>query len=348
MDQSAATLLQRVVPTEMLRTVIEQAIGRNAGAWRQVEAIDRRPSDYSSSFAMEELDVHLAGGARLELMFKNLSWHSLLADARRARPAFLYDPCREIRTYQQILAGANLGTPLLYGALADRAEGSYFLFMERVRAPKLCHVGDFSVWKNVARWLARMHAHFAGRAESFERPGHLLKYDARHYRLWINRACSFFHNARSPDADAGRRAIEWLASRYEPVVETLAAQPRTLIHGEFYASNILADDAVPAARSAPRRVCPVDWEMAALGPGMIDLAALVAGSWTDEKRLALARTYYAAAPRTSWRDFLHLLDCCRLHLAVQYVGWATEWSPPSDQKQDWLSEAIMLAKKLQL
>jgi thiamine kinase-like enzyme len=28
------------------------------------------------------------------------------------------------------------------------------------------------------------------------------------------------------------------------------------------------------------RVCPVDWEMAAVGPGLIDLAALTAGWWT--------------------------------------------------------------------
>jgi hypothetical protein len=86
---------------------------------------------------------------------------------------------------------------------------------------------------------------------------------------------------------------------------------------------------------------------------MIDLAALVAGSWTDQKRQSLVRAYYdtlsdLAAPLVPWPEFMHLLDCCRLHLAVQYVGWATAWSPPSDQKQDWLSEAIALARKLQL
>ena len=52
--------------------------------------------------------------------------------------------------------------------------------------------------------------------------------------------------------------------------------------------------------------------------------------------------------QVSQGEFLRLLDCCRLHLAVQYVGWATTWSPPADQRQDWLAEAVSLARKLGL
>jgi hypothetical protein len=351
----AQTLAREPLAAGTLRSAVERAMARELGRRQRIRTIERRPSEYSSSFAIEELDVCTAGGERLELMFKDLSWSSLLEDARRARPAFLYDPRREIRTYQQILARAALGTAKLYGAVVDRQEGRYFLFLERVRLPKLCHVGEFGVWRRVVRWAARMHARFAGRTSPFERITPLLNYDARHYQLWINRAQSFYHNASDRAAEPGRRAVDWLAARYDKIVRELSSLPRTLIHGEFYASNILADDRPTSGNGdGALRVCPVDWEMAAIGPGLIDLAAVVAGSWAEAKRLALALTYFhclrdeGGAPELGEAEFLRLLDCCRLHLAVQYVGWATEWLPPADQRQDWLAEAIALAKKLEL
>jgi hypothetical protein len=45
---------------------------------------------------------------------------------------------------------------------------------------------------------------------------------------------------------------------------------------------------------------------------------------------------------------LTALDYCRLHLAVQWLGWAPEWSPPPEHTQDWLGEALGLARKLEL
>jgi aminoglycoside phosphotransferase (APT) family kinase protein len=58
-------------------------------------------------------------------------------------------------------------------------------------------------------------------------------------------------------------------------------------------------------------VCPVDWEMAAVGPGLVDLAALSAGGWTAPEREALALAYYAAlVPCENWPPdaFLVALD----------------------------------------
>ena len=43
------------------------------------------------------------------------------------------------------------------------------------------------------------------------------------------------------------------------------------------------------------RICPVDWELAARGPGLLDLAALSAGRWSDDERDRLARAYFEAA-----------------------------------------------------
>jgi aminoglycoside phosphotransferase (APT) family kinase protein len=145
---------------------------------------------------------------------------------------------------------------------------------------------------------------------------------------------------------AKRRAIDAIARQYDTVVARLTALPRTIIHGEFYASNVIV-------RRRPRgQVCPVDWEMTALGPGLVDLAALVAG-WNAVTRRALARAYYAetvgARPGGAGplpREFSIDLDCCRLYLAVRMLGWSDTWEPPRDHAFNWLREASSLAGRL--
>ena len=77
--------------TADLVAALEPALGR-------IARLDRRASAYSSSFALEELDVQLAGGPALALVFKDLGREGLLRGARAAKPDFLYEPRREIDT----------------------------------------------------------------------------------------------------------------------------------------------------------------------------------------------------------------------------------------------------------
>jgi thiamine kinase-like enzyme len=145
-----------------------------------------------------------------------------------------------------------------------------------------------------------------------------------------------------------RHGIKWLAKRYDRVVERLLTLPVTFIHGEFYASNVLVNNT-----GGKLRVCPVDWELAGVGPGLIDLTALVSGGWSAEEKEALAKAYHAELTLRDERsmdleEVLIALDYCRLHLAVQWLGWASEWSPPPEHAHDWLGEALSLAEKLEL
>lgn len=328
------------VSAAQLHGALEAVLREHFGTPRSIAMLERRPSVYGSSFSMEELDVRLDDGATLHLMFKDLSRASLLETARRAKPAFLYDPLREIEVYRA-LTDARLGTAICYGAVVNHRAGCYWLFLERVAGIELYQVGAFEIWQEVARWLARMHDHFAGK---ITHATHLLTYDEGFYRVWPRRARAFLR-ACAP-RDSQRRGLEWLAARYDRVVERLVALPATLIHGEFYASNVLVQDG-----GGVRRVCPVDWEMAATGPGLMDLGALTTGWWTEDERRGLAMAYRSAlTPRDGWpppRDaFLAALDCCQLHLAVQWLGWSRHWFPPPQHAQDWLGEALRLAEKL--
>ncbi|HEX8473720.1 MAG TPA: aminoglycoside phosphotransferase family protein [Pyrinomonadaceae bacterium] len=332
-----------------LRRALEKALRENEGEMHHVVELTRRASPYSSSYALEEMDVRLADGRALQLMFKNLSWQTMLEDARNVKPKLIYDPLREIETYRKILALRHLGNPHFYGAHVDHERGCYWLFIERVTGRKMRHVGEFEIWLEVARWLARMHTLFADAPEKLrETQPHLLSYDADFYRLWMGRARALLRQEESSGASVALENLNRLAERYERVVEHLASLPQTFVHGDFFASNVLIEES-----GAMRRVCPVDWEMAGIGTGLIDLAALTAGSWSERERTELASAYYdALSPRGRWPpsmdEFVFALDCCRLHIAVQLLGWAAKWSPPLDEAQDWLGEAQRLAKILNL
>jgi hypothetical protein len=327
------------------------------GKERRIASLQRRPSAYRSSFLLEELDVLLEDGTSLPILFKDLSWQALLPEACEAKPAFLYDPQREIDTYRGILAEQRLGTPACYGAVVDRQADRYWLFLERVNGCALWQVGEVGVWRAAARWLAVLHHRLAGTAGLAAT--RLLHHDADYYQVWMQRALAFAREpgpacvSRSQDDFQNRNrthyrhVLEGLAERYTGVVQRLAALPATFIHGEFYPSNILIEE-----RDSGLRVCPVDWEMAAVGPGLIDLAALTAGTWTQDEKEAIALAYHETLlGMDAWSgtdDFLAALDLCHLHLAVQWLGWSPRWTPPPEHAHGWLDEALRLAKKLRL
>lgn len=347
MTQQAGALKSRVGSGE-LRTVLESVLACHPGVCQRIAKLERRLTLYCTSSTIEELSAHLADGTTLELIFKNLSREALLETARRVKPAFLYDPLREIETYRTVLARSALGTAICYGTVVDHDIGRYWLFLERVPGLELYQVGDLATWQQVARWLASMHTCFVGKTESLARSAPLLRYDSDFYRLWMGRAQTFLDRAESSQPEAVRHRIKRLAKRYDRVVEHLLALPATFIHGEFYASNVLVH-----SREEQLRVCPVDWEMAAVGPGLIDLAALTAGRWTVPERTTLSMAYFAESTTrgAQWsgsEEFLTALDHCRLHVAVQWLGWSSEWSPPLEHTQDWLSEALSLSEKLGL
>ncbi|MGH2683850.1 MAG: phosphotransferase, partial [Actinomycetota bacterium] len=112
------------------------------------------------------------------------------------------------------------------------------------------------------------------------------------------------------------------------------------IHGELYASNVLVDRTDDGLR-----VCPVDWEVAAAGPGLVDLAALTAG-WNEPDREAIVSAYMEEDSTADADAFHRGLALCRLHLAVQWLGWSPDWRPPAEHAHDWLSEAAALAEEL--
>ena len=266
--------------------------------------MSRTPFAYASSHRIEESVVVAADGTRRRVLLKDLEPD----ESSVARPAWLTDPRREVAAYR-LLADADLGTPACLGVVAGH------LVLEKVDGIPLWQCGEAAPWLASARWLGAFHSRFAHTAPV---DTHLLRYDARYFRIWPERARS-----RHPE-------VAPLLNLYDRAVEILAVQPTTLVHGEFYPSNVVV---------SAGRVAPVDWEMAGMGPGVLDLAALITG-WSEPERTAMVTAYGDVSSEA--------LAAAQMHLALQWLGWADSWTPPADHARDWFVEFQTAFERLEL
>jgi len=245
--------------------------------------------------------------------------------------------------YRDVLSSTQLGTAAYYGSHIDEAAGTYWLFLEHVASAKLCHVGNFAHWQRVARWLAGMHVQLAGASGRLR----LIRYDRAYYREWLERArkqLTEIDPSGYPCADA--RQVATLVRNYESVIDRLASSWHAVIHGDFYCGNILLQEG-----ESGLRICPIDWETAVFGPALMDLSALAAGNWDDAQRSALFTAYREALTEHGVTppgidEITRTVDCCRIHQALQWIGWARNWTAPPDQANDWFAELLHVSARL--
>ena len=331
------------VSTPELKSQLERLFTAYYGEPTTIIDLNRQPSKYRSSFALEALSLRLSSERQLEIMFKDLSWSGLTADACRAKRHASYDPLRELAVYDEVLRRHPTLGASCFGTVADSAQDRYWLFIEQFRGVELYQIGDFDVWKHVARWLAVMHASLRRTVEgNAALQARLITHEAAQQELWFRRACQSVASTHGAVASRGLKELFKLLPRLNRALST--GRP-TLIHGEFYPSNIMV-----ANTDTSWRVCAVDWEMAGLGVGLLDLAALVAGRWTAAQQQELACSYYQVISThgEEWRevDFFETLDCCRLYIALRWLGWSDEWTAPSDHAHDWLEGAMSAGQRL--
>jgi hypothetical protein len=312
-----------VTDTATIRDEVAQALLDR----REVEAIAVHPHPYRTSHWLADLNVAYADGSFESLVLKDLGPDSLGRSTGDAKPAFAHDPLREIEVYRTVLTDARLGTAAFRGAVVDPSRRRFWLVVERVEATELWQLGSPESWCRAAAWLAGMHSQLLDAASD-----HFVRWTPDYVATWISRASEFC-------ADA---AVGVAARRSAELTERLLALPAGFVHGELYASNVLVDE-----RSG--RVCPVDWEMAGVGPLLLDLAALTSGAWTAKQRREIAAAYWRRAESTmSLDELLAELDVCRLYVALQWLGWSRDWTPPPEHAHDWLSDVRVLVEEVGL
>jgi hypothetical protein len=253
--------LARRTDEDTLRERLERLVPALLDKSSAIRNIQRKRSDYSSSYHSDIITVQLNTGEDLKFFLKNFGFTRILKDEAKQRRD------RERGVYRVLLAGTDLGAAKYYGSVWDKSRGTYWLLLEFVNGveARFCEV---EYWIAAAGWLGRLQAYFRRHPERLSACDFLIRHDADFFRLKAKLALSEVSQISIPLA--GRLAR--LLDRYDWIVDVMASQPRALAHGHFRPCNIMVD-----VNADPVRICPVDWEQAAIGSALYDLALISDG-----------------------------------------------------------------------
>jgi aminoglycoside phosphotransferase (APT) family kinase protein len=273
--------------------------------------IVKRRADWRGVRLFEEITV--SGGKGITRLFVKYCQPR----AESEQTAWQSSAEREARVYQDVLPGRELGTARCFGVLKSPDAGRTVLFLEFVEGRRLKRIADERIWMLTARWLGRMHASFLSEREALDYLARLRRHDAPFYRDWARRA---MESAAKVSRQAGEQFTGILSS-YGRVAEPLGNAEHTLIHGEFYCTNILVQ---PGGEGV--RICPFDWETAASGCGALDLTYLL------RQKMGISESCLVQAYMEGWREGggrqpgpgeLHAQICrCRIH-ELMYAIWSS-------------------------
>jgi CelD/BcsL family acetyltransferase involved in cellulose biosynthesis/aminoglycoside phosphotransferase (APT) family kinase protein len=279
-----------------------------------VEVLDREPNPYAASFASQIVSVQLPQGRPMRLFCKHGDDRGPADHAHKGGLAY------EAQVYRHALRRYRLARPRLRGAHVEPETGRVWLFLDYLdRAVRLNRApSQITALTQAAGWIGAFHAAHLDCALP------LKLHDLAYFAEWPARTMRF----------AARRAdTAWVTDvcrRYlDEVVPLLVAEPRTLIHGDYYADNVLLRDG---------QVHPIDWELSAISTGEIDLASLTY-EWPADIAQACEAAYCAARwPDGAPEGFQATLAAARLYLQLRLLGEALDW--PSSDKYAWRLETL--------
>ena len=243
-----------------LQRCLQNVLHDRPGAARCIVGIHRRRVGEDTLHACEAVTLRLAGGDTLDILLKDFS------PPQHCSSGLLECRERERRVYRSLLCDANLGTARLHGEVWDACRARYWLLLEFVPGDRL-HWRNPEHFVHAAGWLGRMQAHFARYAERVEDCPFLVHHN-RAFFLGVAEGAMRVAD-RCP---ALARRIEPTVDAYTRAVASFTAGPVTLVHGSFRRHNVLVH-----GTNGGTRVCPIDWELAALGSPAFDLAFLSNG-----------------------------------------------------------------------
>lgn len=295
---------------------LEEGLSRLGGGRVRVRSLSAEELAKSTSFPVQRLDVRLESGEILPVIFKDLNPLRQLPDAKGIRRLELGRSRREIWMYRHVLPALALGTPQLYGYRWEPGRGNLWLFVEDVGRHRLSYRLDLALYEQAAAWAGRFHA----AAASAPGGDQLLRYDRAHFE----RQGRHLEACLGRIAEANRPLVERALARHGRLTQRVDSLPHGIIHGEFFAKNVL----LRRDQAATGPIAVIDWETAAAGPHYVDLVSISAGRWTRSHRKAMRRAYFDAGPATAaagadWHRFNEEVDIVAFLQAVSWLGfWA--------------------------
>ena len=269
----------------------------------QATILDRQPNAYASTFPSEIVRCQLGNGRELRLLCKYGGDHSMSLSGRTGHKGGVP---YEAAAYRHVLRTSRATTPKFYGAYKDVETGDTWLILEYLDdSVRLRKMRESSAAMGLAaRWIGRFHNTTEERLSDASMR-FLSRYDAEYYLGWARRTSLL--------AGHLRHRFSWLTTlcgRFEDVVALLLASPPTVIHGEYYPSNVLFRAGT---------VYPIDWESAAEAAGELDLATLTE-SWGAEIERHCELEYQRVRwPEGSPAEFERRLCSARLYLQFRWL-----------------------------
>jgi hypothetical protein len=322
-----AVQLDRSPPGRRFRARLERCAERALGRPVAIVSVERTPNRFATLFQTELLALELDSGERLEIFLKHLDPGQQEHPDKRCLE-------REVHVYEELLCDDGLPVARFYGAEWNEESRRYEVFLEHVADWSLRY-HEIACWLAAADGLAQLHAHFGADAqrERLASREYLQRLDERYLRAWAKRALA----AAAELASEAAPRIDAVIGRLGPVIELLGAQPKTLVHNDLSPKNVIADRS-----AAPPRICVVDWEMAGIGCGLIDLVTLGYGlAPADEGNVW--RAYASALAGTgllpeSALELHRLRAACEVHKGLHRIAHTPGWGTSPETVVSWIED----------
>ena len=299
-------------------------VGKRCGV--KVSGIKSEPSPFATLFPAEVLTVSLGSGDEVSFFVKHLGSEQSDHPDKQCRD-------REILVYEKLLQKDHLPAVKYYGSRWNEMTKRREVFLEYIDDWNLKY-HDLEHWFTAARRLAHLHAYFATRAGRVSDCDFLLRLDDRYLCEWANRALSVVADQSAELATE----LACVVDNYKRVAEVLIRQPLTLVHNDLAPKNVMADRS-----SSPARICFIDWEMAGVGCGLLDLVHLKYGlDPVNDQKMCTAYCEEMAGtdllpPDPQERN--SIFAACEVHQTIYRLAHSKDWRLPAAKVAQWVMEA---------
>ncbi|HEV8379252.1 MAG TPA: phosphotransferase [Tepidisphaeraceae bacterium] len=316
---------------QALRSCVEQIVGQHFhGGTSSIESIERKRSEFASFYASDIITVRLVSGEQFKIFLKDFGSFHHPKDTMKERRE------REVVVYRDILPDARLDTAKYYGSVRNETTGRFWLLLEFVEGLPISHL-EFEDWVPSAGWLGRMYGYFSKHPELWKNCDALTVHNADFFHSTAQQA---LQSVTEFSAVLGHR-LDPIVGRYDKTVAVMTSQPLTFVHGTYRPAQIIIDKT-----HTPARICPVDFEKAAIGASLYDLTFLVDGFDPPRlKQLFDAYRQEAEGCGVSVADdeeMKRVVDCFRLHRVMSWLSLslARGYAPQSIHKLMGMAEEL--------
>jgi thiamine kinase-like enzyme len=244
---------------------------------------------------------------------------------------------REVGVYRSLAAQLPMQTPAL---IAADSAGSW-LVLEAVTADVLPDDWTADDYRRAIRTLADLHERFWSLAEDLSVYPWLARPLANDFEIYVMAAVGAMekmmvddHHRLITGSLEVLTSLGQMLTQVEAMAEKLRAAPPTLLHGDYQPANIALQD--------DDEIVVFDWQLAGVGPGVLDLVTFVnAARWhradlpvSPDELIALYREEIGARVNARWTDaeWTELTDHALMwRFTQELLGWAANASPAEFQ-----------------